>query len=316
MSAASSGAQSAKDLPPLATRALDRCLACGGTAVRALPFAYEYRGRFPAAECRTCGMRFLTVQPTPEALVGMYSAEYFESDFRCGRSDVPYSSEEAFREENRGLLDDFERLARPGRLLEVGSAAGWLLKHAIERGWRAEGVELSADAVEHARALGLEVFHGDLIQARLPAATFDLVYMGDVLEHVPDCRAVLAEAARVLRPGGVLYLRGPITTNSLARGLAMTAYGAIGRTRVLREPPYHLWEFTPRSLARLFESVGLEVIRIRQSKIAPGRARGKAASASRTLMAALDTLNLPLTAAFNVRGDRVVMVGRRRGAKR
>ena len=313
MSVASSGAQSAKELPPLATRSLDRCLACGGTALRALPFVYEYRGEFPAAECRTCGMRFLTVQPTPEALAGMYSAEYFESDFRCGRSEVPYSSEEAFREENRGLLDHFERLTPPGRLLEVGSAGGWLLKHAIERGWRAQGVELSADAVAHARALGLEVFHGDLIGARLPAATFDLVYMGDVLEHVPDCRAVLAETTRVLRPGGLLYLRGPITTNSLARGLAMALYGAIGRTRVLREPPYHLWEFTPRPLARLFESCGLEVLEIRQSKIAPGRARGRAASAERTLMAAVDALNVPLTRAFNVCGDRMVMVGRRRG---
>ena len=243
----------------------------------------------------------------------MYSAEYFESDFRCGRSDVPYSSEEAFRGENHGLLDDFERLTRPGRLLEVGCAAGWLLKHALERGWRAQGVELSADAVAHARSLGLEVFHGDLIQAGFPAATFDLIYMGDVLEHVPDCRAVLTETARVLRPGGVLYLRGPITTHSMARGLAMALYGAIGRTRVLHEPPYHLWEFTPRSLARLFESCGLETLSIRQSKIAPGRARGRAASGSRTLMAALDALNLPLTAAFNVRGDRVVMVGRRRG---
>jgi SAM-dependent methyltransferase len=313
MSVASSGAPSAKDLPPLATRSLDRCLACGGTALRPLPFAYEYRGRFPAAECRTCGMRFLTVQPMPEALAGMYSAEYFESDFRCGRSEAPYSSEEAFREENRGLLDDFGRLTPPGRLLEVGSAGGWLLKHAIERGWRAQGVELSADAVTHARALGLEVFHGELIGARLPAATFDLVYMGDVLEHVPDCRAVVAETARVLRPGGVLYLRGPITTNSLARSLAMRFYGAIGRTRVLREPPYHLWEFTPRPLARLFERCGLEVLETRQSKIAPGRARGRAASAERTLMSAVDALNVPLTRAFNARGDRVVMVGRRRG---
>jgi 2-polyprenyl-3-methyl-5-hydroxy-6-metoxy-1,4-benzoquinol methylase len=258
-------------------------------------------------------MRFLLVQPAPEALAAMYSAEYFERDFRCGRSEEPYSREDAFREENRGLLDDFERLVRPGRMLEVGCAGGWLLKHAIERGWRAEGVELSADAVAHARTLGLEVFHGGLVEARLQAASFDLVYMGDVLEHVPDCREVLDEVARVLRPGGVLHLRGPITTNSLARGLAMAAYGAIGATMVLREPPYHLWEFTPRPLARLFETCGLEVIEIRQSKIPPGRARGKVASASRAIMAAIDVLNVPLTRTFNARGDRVVMVGRRRG---
>src|SRR5258707_804355 len=82
----------------------------------------------------------------------------------------------------------------------------------------------------------------------LPAAAFDVVYMGDVLEHVPDCRADLAEVARVLAPGGYLYLRGPTTTNSLARRAGLTAFAIAGRDIVLREPPYHLWEFTPRSL--------------------------------------------------------------------
>jgi 2-polyprenyl-3-methyl-5-hydroxy-6-metoxy-1,4-benzoquinol methylase len=178
---------------------------------------YEFHGSFPAAECADCGMRFLRVQPTGESLARLYSAEYFRTDFRCGRSDATYFSEDAFRAENHDLLDAFESLGPRGRLLEVGCAGGWLLKHANERGWRAQGVELSAEAVAHARSLGLEVFHGTLEDAALPDATFDLVYLGDVLEHVPDCRATLAGIARVLRPGGHAYLRGPITTNSLGR---------------------------------------------------------------------------------------------------
>jgi hypothetical protein len=133
-----------------------------------------------------------------------------------------------------------------------------------------------------------------------------------VLEHVPDCRAVVDEVARVLAPGGHFYLRGPITTHSLARRLALAAYGIAGREIVLREPPYHLWEFTPGSLRRLLESAGLRVIRMRQSKIPPGRAHGEKTPLQRAALGVLDAVNLPLTRACNVLGDRVVAVARKR----
>lgn len=297
---------------PLATVRLARCLGCGSEALKPLAMRYEFRGTFPLVECRGCGLRFLSVQPAPAALGELYSAEYFERDFRCGRSETDVYDEAMYRAEDDGLLAEFARYRSPGRLLEVGCAAGWLLKHAAERGWKVQGVELSDAAVAHARTLGLDVHHGELHGAALPGGSFDLAYMGDVLEHVPDCRGVLAEVARVLRPGGVLYLRGPATTNSLARALALAAYGALGREIVLREPPYHLWEFTPRPLAALFRAVGLEVVECRQSKIPPGRAHGRKSALQRAAMAAIDAINLPITNAFNALGDRVVMVGRKR----
>jgi SAM-dependent methyltransferase len=296
---------------PLDTVALDRCLACGSRAIASLPLAYEFRGRFPAARCRDCGMRFLRVQPAPAALAELYGAAYFDRDFRCGRSDQGYWDESAFRDENAGLLREFESLGPPGRLLEVGCAGGWLLRHAAERGWKVLGVEVSAPAVAHARSLGLEIHHGGLADAGLPDGGFDLVYLGDVLEHVPDCRATLLEAARLLATGGHVYLRGPITTHSLARRAALAACGLAGRTLVLREPPYHLWEFTPRSLRRLFDACGLAVVRLRQSKIPPGRPHGEKTPLQRAAIAAIDAVNVPLTRAFNVWGDRVVIVGRK-----
>ena len=117
----------------------------------------------------------------------------------------------------------------------------------------------------------------------------------------------------MLKPGGFVYLRGPTTTNSLARSLALAACRATGRTITLREPPYHLWEFTPRTLARLFETCGLEVVYRKQSKISPGHAHGQKSALQRAGMALLDALNLPITSLFNARGDRIVMVARKRG---
>lgn len=295
------------------TRTLARCLACGREGGFA-PLAVKYLWdgvEFPLVECPTCAMRFLQVQPEGESLAALYSAEYFATDFRCGRSDAHSFDEASFRAENAGLLERFEPYRGQGRLLDVGCASGWLLKHAAERGWRVTGVELSGDAVAHARGLGLDVRQGTLAEAALPAASFDLVYMGDVLEHVPDCREAVAEVARLLAPGGHFFLRGPITTHSLARSLALAACGALGRPIVLREPPYHLWEFTPRSLRALLGRAGLQLVRMEQAKIPPGRAHGRKNPLQRAAMAVLDAVNVPVTRAFNALGDRVVLVAGR-----
>lgn len=295
------------------TRTLDHCLVCGHEPFMPLALRYEWQGlEFPAGECPMCAMRCLRVQPVGETLARMYSAEYFQADFRCGRSETHSFDEAAFRAENTGLLDAFERYRGKGRLLEVGCASGWLLKHAAERGWQVTGVELSGEAVTHARSLGLDVHQGALEDVTLERGAFDLVYMGDVLEHVPDCRDTSERVADLLVPGGHFYLRGPITTNSLARRLALDLYNIAGRTIVLREPPYHLWEFTPHALRGLMKTAGLEVVALAEAKIAPGHAHGNKSALQRSLMAALDTVNLPLTRAFNCLGDRVVMVARKR----
>jgi SAM-dependent methyltransferase len=314
MSAGVAGAGATTSARPIATVPLDRCRACDSRYLAPRALRYEYRGAsFPLVECRVCGMRFLSVQPAPEAFAELYSAEYFVSDYRCGRSDAPYEDERAFRVEDDGLLGEFAKLGPPGALLEIGAAGGWLLRHAKERGWRAQGVEISSAGVEHARSLGLTVFHGDLHAAAFPTGAFDLVYMGDVLEHVPDCRATLIEVRRVLRPGGHLYLRGPITTNSLARSIGLAVYGTFGRTIVLHEPPYHLWEFRPASLERLCRRAGMDPVSLVQSKIPPGRTHGRKTALEAFAMNTLDAVNVPITKAFNARGDRAVLIARAGG---
>ena len=296
----------------LETRALDHCLACGARALARVAMRYEWQGgHFPAARCRRCGMLFLRVQPAGATLARMYSGEYFDRDFRCGRSDATSTDEAAFRAENDGLLDRFESWRGESRLLEVGSAAGLLLKRARERGWHCVGVEPAPEAVARARALGLDVRQGTLEDSALADAAFDVVYMGDVLEHVPDCRATLAGVARVLVPGGHAVVRGPITTHSLARRAGLALYGALGGCIVLREPPYHLWEFRPASLARLARAVGLEVVAIEQSKIPPGRPHGKKSALQALAMNALDAVNVPLTRRWNALGDRALLVARK-----
>lgn len=102
-----------------------------------------------------------------------------------------------------------QRFQRARRCLEIGAGAGALLGELQQRfpGCTFEGLELSAAAVEAARATGRNVRQALLED--LDSDTFDIVYAIAVLEHVPSPTRFLAEIRRRLAPGGWLYLCQP-----------------------------------------------------------------------------------------------------------
>jgi 2-polyprenyl-6-hydroxyphenyl methylase/3-demethylubiquinone-9 3-methyltransferase len=96
------------------------------------------------------------------------------------------------------------------RVLDVGCGGGLLAEELAQLGCLASGVDPSpgsiATAERHAAASGLTIMYrvGQGEALPYPAESFDLVTCVDVLEHVADVGEVLAEIARVLRPGGIL----------------------------------------------------------------------------------------------------------------
>ncbi len=141
-----------------------------------------------------------------------------------------------------------------GRLLEVGCGNGDLLAGVRDLGWEVEGVDFDPGAVAAARRRGLAVREGDLASCGFPAGTFDAVVMVHVIEHVPDPRATMAEARRVLKPGGRMVL---VTPNPGSRG-----HGCFGSAWSALEPPRHLHLFPPATLGRLVAGAGFAVERL------------------------------------------------------
>lgn len=97
--------------------------------------------------------------------------------------------------------------AREGELLvDLGCGGGLLAPHARRLGYRHVGVDLTASALAVATDRGVTGVRADVVAVPLRPSSAAVVCAGEILEHVADPDAVVAEACRVLAPGGLLVL--------------------------------------------------------------------------------------------------------------
>jgi 2-polyprenyl-6-hydroxyphenyl methylase/3-demethylubiquinone-9 3-methyltransferase len=97
--------------------------------------------------------------------------------------------------------------AHPGAVLVDLACGGGLMGPHVERlGYRHVGVDIGVRGLELARAHGVLAVRGSVLAVPLADGRADVVLAGEILEHVEDHAGVLAECARLLRPGGILVL--------------------------------------------------------------------------------------------------------------
>lgn len=96
---------------------------------------------------------------------------------------------------------------RPGAVLvDAGCGGGLLAPHVERLGYRHIGVDLRRSGLEQSAARGVSPVTGDVTALPLADGSADVVVAGEILEHVTDLPATVAELCRVLRPGGLLVL--------------------------------------------------------------------------------------------------------------
>jgi 2-polyprenyl-6-hydroxyphenyl methylase / 3-demethylubiquinone-9 3-methyltransferase len=109
---------------------------------------------------------------------------------------------------------------RPGAVLvDLGCGAGLFAPHAERLGYRHVGVDLVTVSLGQARDHGVLPVRADVHAVPLADGCADVVGAGEILEHVSDPSTVVAEACRLLRPGGLLVLD---TINATAVGRFVT----------------------------------------------------------------------------------------------
>jgi len=242
----------------------EACKVCAGRNFRVLGSRGGEAHRDGAGEktrivkCRACGLIFPNPMPYPSGadLRYMDVADYFE--------DVMAVESEQQRQLGNTLAREAERrLGGRGRFLDVGCGRGEVVRAAQERGWEAEGCDLSAEFVRYAREMnGVRAHAATLEQMRYPEASFDAVTLVEVIEHLYEPAATVRELSRIVRPGGVVYMSTP-NEESVYQSLGNLYYKVRGRDWVVNLCPtwnlYHIHGFSPRSLRYLLEGNGFEV---------------------------------------------------------
>lgn len=225
----------------------------------------------PLLECANCG----------QLLSGCNAAQYDDAlqmwNTAHGTSPQPRAVRR-YREVVTRRLRKAEQLLgrRKGmNLLDVGCSSGALLAIAKDRGFKVWGVEPAHEAAQTAIRAGFQVHEGYLSDARYPSGHFDVITLFEIVEHLRDPVEVVAECARILKPGGVLVVNTPNAHSWSAETLGgqwegFSLFGLGG----------HISFFSPRSMGELAKRTGLSVewietrnVRLTEDKSSPVKYR-------------------------------------------
>jgi 2-polyprenyl-3-methyl-5-hydroxy-6-metoxy-1,4-benzoquinol methylase len=149
---------------------------------------------------------------------------------------------------------------RPGRLLDIGCADGAWGMHWQSQGWVASGVDIDRKHVDIACKSGIDAKFCDLNAGDIPFSDgeFDLVFAGEVIEHLIDTDGFLSELARCTRQGGHVILTTPNLASFENRlRLVLGMYPAWLNYNL--KGSGHVRGYTPRILRKQMAEHGLKV---------------------------------------------------------
>lgn len=292
------------------------CPACGDGA-RELSHVVEQRYRL--LRCTGCGTEFLR-DPRPAGSVDGTDSEYWE-DYKF----AVYASPEVRRGYEERYAFAFGRLAArtgsvPGSVLDVGCGIGNFLAWSAAQGAAVTGVDVDATAVAGARERGLTAVLPDGLDAALDGPV-DVLTMWDVIEHVADPRAFVADVVDRLRPGGHLLLETPDAAFPVRP--AVRALNRLSGGRVDLAKNMYYWEhkiyFTEQGLRRLLAPFGVELVEVHRLTSPQAKmqatfdhlAEGREASTVDTLLARGWPVAEQVFRRVG-RGNKLVVVARRR----
>ena len=139
-----------------------------------------------------------------------------------------------------------------GNLLDIGTGTGDFLIEAKNQGWTTLGFEPNTSAKTLAENKGV-VFTDDIFV--LPNASFDVITMWHVLEHVPNLEEYIANLKRLLKPDGTIIIAVPNYKSFDAQ--------YYGRFWAAYDVPRHLWHFSKTSIKRLFSDHDLKLFHVK-----------------------------------------------------
>src|SRR5438128_277900 len=228
-------------------RSLDRevdqvsCNLCDGRVTE----RFAERKGMQIVRCVRCGLVYVNPRLNARTLHRHYNSG------QSSRVQYYLDVESADRRTFAEILDAAARLLpHKGRLLDIGPNIGTCLEMGRRAGWETQGIEINEEAARYCREeRGLDVTSGQLDEGTFPRSHFDIVLMGDVLEHLRDPMATVRIIQGILKPGGIVMISTPNIASLAGRILQI-------------KPEEHLYYFSPATMAILLDKARLEVVQI------------------------------------------------------
>ncbi len=226
---------------------LNHCILCHASDFRII----HQKDQWQYLRCLNCGLVCLRPRPFPHSLMKNYQ------DY------LPVQPEEISKWEmmmkpvvvkSANLIESWTKTGR-GRLLDIGCGYGFFLQEMNSRGWQVEGIEISRQGRRYVQnRWNIHVHSEPLEDLALHERSFDVVTLFYVIEHVLDPLRLLTEVKRVLKSDGLVLLRWPHSTP------IVKILGPMSRKLDLYHTPYHLYDFSPKTINKLLVLSGFKEI--------------------------------------------------------
>lgn len=205
---------------------------------------------YPVIDCITCDRRFSEITESKSHLETVYSDKYFFD----GKDGYPNYLVEREILINYGIYfaNKMERNIKPGKILDVGCAAGFILKGFENSGWKGYGIEPNETMASFGRnelklnihTGSLEDFHTDI--------RFDLITLIQVIGHFYDVDKALNNISKLLITNGLILVESWNMNSLIAR--------IFGKFWHEYSPPSVINWFSEKSLNKLFTDYGFELV--------------------------------------------------------
>jgi 2-polyprenyl-3-methyl-5-hydroxy-6-metoxy-1,4-benzoquinol methylase len=202
--------------------------------------------------CEVCEHQFAEIDSLSDRVQRIYNDEYFQAG---GAGYSAYLSEaQILRSHGYDYSKILSRYMQRGRVLDVGSAAGFMLQGLMYTGWKGKGIEPNPSMAEYARTqLRVPVETGSVEQLQT-RDRYDLVTMIQVVPQFSDLKKAFASAAAVTKPKGFWLIETWNRESWTAR--------ILGKNWHEYSPPNVLHWFSPSGLRILAAQYGFrEVVR-------------------------------------------------------
>lgn len=217
---------------------------------------YKERGAIGIARCKECGLVYTNpVIKNPEQVYWGDENKYFEEARLIFKGAAKHHRDSNYLAD----LKVIEKIKPEGNFLDIGTNAGFFLRHTRGKKWNVTGVDPSPSLSRMAREyFGLNVKTSYLDKAGFESGYFDVVAMTDVFEHIREPRKMLEEIKRVIKKDGILFIKVPNGSYNLLKLNLAALTDRLGHHDIF-DSYEHVTHYSHKTLKEMLEGSGFKV---------------------------------------------------------